>query len=323
MPELTARDLCVVIPTRRRWDTLRLTLDALSAQSAVGFETIVVADGTDQEVPALPGVRVVQQEHSGPGVARNRGVAESTRPLLLFIGDDMIPAPRLVESHLARHLARPEPHVGVLGRIVWHPSIARRRLHRWLDWSGALFDYRLLELQADEDAGWTRFYSSNVSMKRALFEDAGGFDPDFFFDYEDLDFGWRLGRAGMHLLYEPRAVVEHLHPYDWAGVRRRYESRAEAEQLMRSKHDWFEPWFRRQIETAAAEPRASRAWTRLVDWTPRRPARVRQAVERRANRHYLQRLAPPFRAAWERAGGSSTQRARTTSAHSDPSTRAP
>lgn len=302
---------------------MRLTLDALAAQTVQGFETVVVADGNDQDVPDLPGVVVVQQEHGGPGVARNRGAAESARPLVLFLGDDMIPAPAFVASHLAGHRAHPEPEVAVLGRIVWHSSLVRRRLHRWLDWSGALFDYRLLELQGDEDAGWTRFYSSNVSMTRELFLAAGGFDPDFVFDYEDLDFGWRLGRQGMRLLYEPGAVVQHLHPYDWPAVERRYESRAEAEQLMLSKHDWFEPWFRGQIDAAASEPRVSRLWTLLVDRIPKSPVRMRRAAERRANRHYLQRLAPPFRDAWERASASYPQRARTTSSQRDPSTRAP
>jgi glycosyltransferase involved in cell wall biosynthesis len=298
---LGAADLSIVIPTRRRWDTLRLTLAALDAQTAEGFEVIVVADGGDQDVPALDGVRVLQQEHAGPGVARNRGVAASERPLVMFIGDDMIPRPTFVERHVARHSRSPATEVAVLGRIVWHPDVPRDRLHRWLEWSGALFDFRLMELQGDQEAGWPRFYSSNVSMKRALFEAAGGFDPDFVFDYEDLDFGWRLGQQGMRLLYEPEAVVEHLHPYEWAAVQRRYESRAGAEQLMMRKHDWFKPWFRGQVRQAAREPRASRAWALAVDRVPQRPRRVRRAVERRANNYYLQRLAPAFESAWDRA----------------------
>jgi GT2 family glycosyltransferase len=301
MAELGAADLAIVIPTRRRWDTLRTTLAALDAQTERGFEVVVVADGTDQKVPELPGVRVVQQEHGGPGAARNCGVRASERALVLFIGDDMVPRPELVARHLDRHRRDSARELAVLGRIAWHPSIPRDRLHRWLDWSGALFDYRVLEEQGEEEAGWTRFYSSNVSLKRELFLDAGGFDPDFTFDYEDLDLGWRLGRAGMRLVYEPDAVVEHLHPYDWDAVRRRYESRAGAERLMMRKHAWFEPWFHDQVERAASERRASRLWTVAVDAVPRRPAPLRRAVERRANRHYLQRLAPWFMAAWTRA----------------------
>jgi GT2 family glycosyltransferase len=294
----TAADLSIVIPTRARWDILRLTLAALEAQTTSGFEVVVVVDGLDQEAPPLAGARIVRQEHAGPGVARNRGVAETERPLVMFIGDDMVPRPDFVAAHLARHAAEPADEVAVLGRIVWHPDVPHDRLHRWLDWSGALFDYTLLELQGDDDAGWTRFYSSNVSMKRALFERVGGFDRDFVFDYEDLDFGYRLGQRGMRLLYQPTAIVQHLHPYDWDAVKRRYRSRAGAEQLMMSKHDWFEPWFRNQIERAAHEPRAAGIWPLLVDRVPSRLARLRRAAERRANRWYLQRLAPAFRAGW-------------------------
>lgn len=303
MSTAPAADLSVVIPTLGRWDTLRLTLAALDAQTARGFETIVVVDGADDSVPDLPGARVLQQEHTGPGVARNLGVGASERRLILFIGDDMVPAPELVARHLQRHEAEPAEEVAVLGRIVWHPSVPRDRIHRWLDWSGALFDYRVLEEQGTEEAGWPRFYSSNVSLKRELFVAAGGFDPDFTFDYEDLDFGWRLGQLGLRLLYEPAALVSHLHAYDWPAVERRYVSRAEAERLMMAKHDWFKPWFHGHVEAAVEAPQASSLWTRVVDWVPQRPERLRRAVEKRANRHYLQRLAPTFMATWEKTDG--------------------
>jgi glycosyltransferase involved in cell wall biosynthesis len=297
---LSPADLSIVIPTRERWETLSRTLAALAAQTEQGFETIVVVDGSDQQVPDLPGVRVVAQEHSGPGVARNRGVEESSRRLVMFIGDDMIPRPDFVARHVERHDAEPAPEVAVLGRIVWHPEVPRDRLHNWLDWSGALFDYRTLETRGGE-AGWEWFYSSNVSLKREFFLASGGFDPDFFFDYEDLDLGWRLGQNGVRLIYERLAVTQHLHRYDWSGVERRYGSRAGAERLMMAKHSWFEPWFHDQIRRAMGERRPARFWPLIVDHVPRRPARLRRAVERRADRAYLRRLAPAFMSAWEAA----------------------
>jgi GT2 family glycosyltransferase len=301
-PSLTPADLSVVIPTSGRWDTLRATLAALAAQTEQGFETIVVVDGADAEAPALPAVRVVVQERAGPGVARNRGVDASERPLILFINDDMVPSPTLVGEHLAMHREEPAAEVAVLGRVVWHPAVPRDRLHNWLDWSAALFDYRLLEAQEERDAGWTRFYSCNVSLKRQFFLASGGFDPDFVFDYEDLDLGWRLGQRGMRLLYARDAIVEHLHPYDWGAVERRYRSRAPAERLMMAKHDWFKPWFHGQMEAALEEPRVSRLWTLVVDRVPERPARLHRAVEARADRYYKQKLAPAFIEEWNAAG---------------------
>jgi GT2 family glycosyltransferase len=294
----------VTIPTRERWAILERTLRALAGQTAGGFEVIVVCDGSDSRPPAAlglsDGVRVLVQEHSGPGAARNLAARESERELLLFLGDDMLPAPDLVERHLERHAREPAAGTAVLGHVDWHPEVAGGRLMSWLSWSGAQFDYRQLESERGaglEEAGFGRFYSCNVSLPRRLFLEAGGFDPDFRFDYEDLDLGWRLHQRGMRLVYEPSAVAHHLHRHDWESVQRRYESRARAEQLMLSKHSWFTPWFHDRIAAQAAGPAVSRAWAQLVDHLP--AGRVRARVEQRADRWYHQQLAPRFMAAWE------------------------
>src|SRR5581483_421284 len=115
---------------------------------------------------------------------------------------------------------------------------------------------------------------------------------------EDLDFGWRLHQRGMQLVYEPAAVVHHLHRHDFESVQRRYESRARAERLMMRKHGWFKPWFHDRIAAEAAAPSVSGVWARVVDRVPARASRVRGVVERRADRWYHQQLAPRFMAAW-------------------------
>lgn len=301
---MRAGELTVAIPTRDRWQILERTLAALHAQTAPGFETIIVCDGTDQQPPDAvrgePSVRVLQQEHAGPGAARNLAAAASERSLLLFLGDDMIPAPDLVERHLEHHVREPAPEVAVLGRVRWHPEVARGRVMRWLEWSDAQFDYRQLQREAAQDAGFGRFYACNVSLKRRMFLDGGGFDPDFHTaDYEDIDLGYRLHERGMRLLYEPRAVVEHLHRHDWQSVTRRYENRARAERVMAAKHDWFSPWFYERIRAQAAQPPVPRWWPWFVDLVPERLGTVRARAEAKADRFYQQQLARPFMDAWE------------------------
>src|SRR5947209_3305162 len=78
-PEITARELAVVIPTRDRWETIAVTLEALEHQTERGFEVIIVVDGRDQVVPQLDRVKIIQQDHAGPGAARNSGVQATDR----------------------------------------------------------------------------------------------------------------------------------------------------------------------------------------------------------------------------------------------------
>jgi glycosyltransferase involved in cell wall biosynthesis len=285
-------DLTVVIPTRDRFDILVRTLDALDAQTVTGFRTVVVVDGHDQPAFDRPGTQVIVAERGGPGVARNVGAAATSTPLVLFLGDDMVPGPTLVATHLEGHASEPAPEVGVLGSVVWHPDAAGSRFNRWLDWSATQFDVGGLVPHAD--AHWSRFYSCNVSLKRAWFLDAGGFDPDFTYYYEDLDCGWRLGKRGLHLRYEPDARVEHLHRYDWPAVVRRFDGIAEGEQLMAAKHPDFEPFFRRRAEGAVQDPPVSVAWSRLVDVIPPGWSAVRDHARRRANTRYYQQLGPRY-----------------------------
>jgi glycosyl transferase family 2/methyltransferase family protein len=291
--EFSPADLTVVIPTRERWPILRRTLAALGDQSVTGFDVIVVVDGTDQRVPDLAPARVVVKEHGGPGAARNAGVAATDRKLVLFLGDDMVPVRQLVERHLDRHNADPAAEVAVLGMSEWHPEVASGRVPRWLDWSATQFDY--VNITGD-DAGWGRFYSSNVSLKRDFFVAAGGFEEDFTYYYEDLDLAWRLHEKGLRLVFERAALAHHLHRITWPGVVTRFQGIARGEHLMARKHAWFTPFFRERVRSAAAQPAARAFWTVLADHAPER---IRPLARRRANAYYHQALAPFFLDAWE------------------------
>jgi GT2 family glycosyltransferase/SAM-dependent methyltransferase len=275
---------------------LRRTLDALQHQTVTGFKVVVVVDGTDQGVPDLAPARVVIQEHGGPGAARNTGARASDSTLLLFLGDDMIPETGFVGAHLDAHRRHPEAEVAVLGSIRTHPEVPSDRVMRWLEWSDSQFAFTGI---TDDDAGYGRFYSSNVSLKRGFFFEADGFDEDFLFDYEDLDLGRRLHERGLHLLYEPAAITWHHHHYDWAAVERRYHSRALGERLMARKHPWFTPYFLARIRDAEAHRRISAVWPTVVDRVPAAAGPLRPFARERADRWYHRKLAPVFLNAWD------------------------
>ena len=50
-----------------------------------------------------------------------------------------------------------------------------------------------------------------MAISAAAFEDAGGFDEDFFAYYEDLDLGWRLWLLGHEVHFVPSARARHAH----------------------------------------------------------------------------------------------------------------
>ena len=293
-------DLTVVIPTRDRWPVVAQTLKALAGQTVSGFDVVVVVDGRDQPEPPAPpaelATRWLTQDRTGPGGARNAAVGATRRPLVLFLGDDMLPEPNLVERHLARHTEHPEDDVAVLGRVEWHRDVRRSALVRWIDRSHSQFDF---PTEAGTDAGWGRFYSCNISMKRTLFCSVGGFDAEFRFDYEDLDLGYRLSRCGITILYEPAALANHLHHYDLARLTGRYRSRGEAEWQMAAKHDWFEPFFGTRARHADRQTPVSEVWPRLSGVIPERllPRRVRD----RTDLWFHQAVAPHYLDGWAAA----------------------
>lgn len=48
-------------------------------------------------------------------------------------------------------------------------------------------------------------------LRRAMLEDVGLFDEDFFMYYEDMDLSWRARRRAWKVMYVPEAVVRHIH----------------------------------------------------------------------------------------------------------------
>ena len=50
-----------------------------------------------------------------------------------------------------------------------------------------------------------------VLLNRAMLDDVGPLDSTFFMYYEDTDLSWRMRLRGWRVLYQPAALVEHLH----------------------------------------------------------------------------------------------------------------
>ena len=211
--------ISVVIPTRGRGGKLAESVRRLALQGfdATDLEIVVVDDGSDPPVPESPGgdlparVKVIRQEPRGPAAARNRGVAAARGDLIVFTGDDILVGRDFLGFHWAWHTGHPDPLDGLAGKVAWPEEYLADRYMRWLEASGLQFGFK--GLRPGQQLEYYHFYTSNLSLKRQVFE-KHRFDEDFpDATHEDSDLGLRLCRDGFRLFYEPLAAAEHHHFY--------------------------------------------------------------------------------------------------------------
>jgi GT2 family glycosyltransferase len=232
-------DVTVVIPTRDRWDVLSRTLAGLERQELRGVDAeVVVVDNGSHERPELPGVRVVSEPVPGAAAARNRGIAEARGRIVLFIGDDCIPADDgLVRGHVESHTGG-APRA-VTGRIEWDPGLERTEAMDWLERSGHIVN---MERLRREEPGPETFYTGNVSAPRQALLEAAGFDQRFSgYGYEDLELALRLADRGVRFAHRPDLGVLHSHRYGIERSLDRMVAVGRGGRLLHAIHDHRRP----------------------------------------------------------------------------------
>jgi len=233
-------NLSVVIPTHRRGPILIRCLQHLERQTiADQIEVIVVSDGHDPETAKLMKhatwsfpLRFFEIEKSQQGVARNRGVEKAKGKRVLFIGDDIFLKPDACEKHLASNYKPQTTNSAVLGHTTWDPAVGITPVMRWLERTGWQFGYSFLEPfrhRTIDPAIQHRFtYTSHVSLPTGIAKMHPFREDVKLYGWEDIEWGWRLARAGVPLFYEPDAKALHHHHIDFEESLRRMRTLGES-----------------------------------------------------------------------------------------------
>lgn len=211
---MTSFETAILIPHRD--DTLRLLrcLAALVPQLAAGDEVVVVDNGSTGSLAAVraahPGVRLVVEPQQGAAHARNRGVAETTAPRLIFLDCDCVPAPGWLGT--ARTATDRADVVG--GRIEVFDETPGPRSGAQAFEAVFAFDNRGYV----ERKGFS--VTANLVTRRDVFAAVGPFVHGLS---EDLDWCRRAVAKGYRLAYDDGLCVGHPSRGDWAALARKWQ----------------------------------------------------------------------------------------------------
>ncbi|MDQ6677178.1 MAG: glycosyltransferase family 2 protein [Acidobacteriota bacterium] len=215
----------IAIPTLTAGDALADCLQSLSRQTTDAFEMVVVDNSgrglvRRQGEAERAGARIVEMDHNtGFGAAINSVYQMSAAPYLATLNDDAAPAPGWLAALIAA-LDR-NPRAGMCAsQVRLSPSDV-------LDSAGMLLCADGSSKQRGHNQSPAHFSSpgeillpsaSAALYRRAMLNETGAFDANFFLYCEDTDLGLRGQRAGWTCLYAPNALVSHRYSHSTGRV---------------------------------------------------------------------------------------------------------
>ena len=249
MTEPNPDDLAVVTVSYNSSAKLPEFLRSLGGIGAAS--EVVIADNASvdltatRELAVKHGARVVGlPDNRGYGSAVNAAV-ETLPPTIAFVlisNPDVIIWPGTLEA--LQHVLLQHPSAGAVGPRILNddgsvypsartlPSLRSGIGHAlfarvWPSnpWSRAYRD----EARHDDlvrSSGWLS--GACLMVRREAFDALGGFDERYFMYFEDVDLGYRLGKAGWERLYVPEATVTH------SGA---HSTSTESSRMLKAHHD--------------------------------------------------------------------------------------
>ncbi|HEX6290520.1 MAG TPA: glycosyltransferase family 2 protein [Herpetosiphonaceae bacterium] len=216
-------DLSIVVVAYKSEPLLHATLASITQHTRdITYEAIVVDNSPSPGIAALdqivPGANLIRNPHNtGFATACNLGLRASQGRYLALLNpdtllhDDALSAlVRWLDDHRQIGAAGPQllqpdgqpqpysygsaPTPGYLIRRVWS-HLRGGYLHQWAG-------------TQPQPVDWVA--GTCMVVRRDAYEAVGGLDERFFLYFEDVDWGWRLRRAGWPVIFLPAVTITHI-----------------------------------------------------------------------------------------------------------------
>ncbi len=245
-------NLSVIIVNRNTSSLLRDCLTKfLQSDLEIPSQIIVVDNGsTDNSIEMIrtnfPDVTLIEAGRNlGFAAANNRGFSMSAGEFILLLNTDALVEKDCVSTMLA--LATSDDQIALVGPQLLNsdgtkqtsfeatPTLLTETTNRSL--LKRLFPKRYPgkteNLVKPKDV--ETLIGAVMLVRRKAFDEVGGFDPGYFFFFEETDLAVRLRKAGWRVVHEPRAKAVHLQ----GGSAKSHPAPARIE-FYRSRYIFFE-----------------------------------------------------------------------------------
>jgi glycosyltransferase involved in cell wall biosynthesis len=211
----------IVIPTRDAPEMLGRCLHSIYEQSSYKNFEVVLVDNESENCEAIaltrryPVRRVYLNSPFNYSRANNLGVRHAAGECLLFLNNDTEVLARDWLEQLVYYACQPD--VGAAGGLLLYPDRTVQHAGIVLGLRGTA-DHVMRGFPHDSDgyAGSlacarevSAVTGACLMVRRALYEQVGGFNEHFFTHYQDVDLCLKLRALGLRNLYVPGATLVH------------------------------------------------------------------------------------------------------------------
>jgi len=217
----------VVIPNWNGAEHLPDCLEGLRRQTWRDFEVIVVDNASSDDSLALLAreygeVQVLAlAENRGFAGACNAGIAVARGQYIALLNNDTEADPHWLAEVVAAFERHPRAGMVASKMLLFDRRDTFHTAGDFYRLDGMPGNRGYLERdvgQYDVEEPVFSACGGSAVYRRAMLDEIGLLDEDFFYSCEDVDLGWRAQLAGWQCIYAPRAVVYHKLSATGGGV---------------------------------------------------------------------------------------------------------